>query len=548
MSCLGSASVAGVLRTIRTSGLSVAFANCCFHALWALLQSFIYRNLIHITGDLRQMKKGDNSKRLRTISLLLFLVLICFTLEFSSAQSTQLYWTKRIGWNNDQALGSLVQTGNGDLVAVGTTFSSNNDNTGQILLVKVDNHGNLIWNKTYGQQSVLDFGNAIINTVDECFAVTGYVNSYGSKGADFLLAKYDTEGNELWRKTYGGSDYDYGMCLVQTGDGGFVMVGATYSYGAGMEDLWLVRTDSSGNKVWSNTYGGLKDDSCDTTSGLIQTSDGGFAFVGSTESYGTGKDIFLVKVDANGGLEWNKTFGGRPYASVGYSLAQSADGGYFLAGKTYLEKPVAWLIKTDENGTALWDKTYGDGYENCARSVVLTSDGGCALAGYTTSVSSNEFDFWVFKTDLNGNLEWQSTFGDINTDDAWCVIETTGGGFAACGFITPSGTDYMDGFLVKTDSLGAISPTPTPSPTPTLSPLTSPSATPTPTHPITAAPTSSLTTQPAQSGSKPLFFSFSTDTLYVFVLVAAIAVAFVLIAFVILRRRNKPPLPPPPFP
>jgi hypothetical protein len=198
----------------------------------------------------------------------------------------------------------------------------------------------------------------VIQTSDGGYVPVGRTDSFGAGSWDFWLVKTDALGVMQWNRTYGGAHYDYAFSVVQTTDGGYAMAGYTQSFGAGSSDAWLVKTDSSGNVQWSRTYGGT--DSDDAWS-VVQTADGGYALAGQQRSLTTAGwyDFWLVKTDANGNMQWNKTYG-RINWDIAYSVVQTKDGGYVLAGST--ESPGAfdaWLVKTDENGNIQWNKTYG---------------------------------------------------------------------------------------------------------------------------------------------------------------------------------------------
>ncbi len=207
-----------------------------------------------------------------------------------------------------------------------------------------------------------------------------------------------------WSQTYGGSGDDEAYSLVQTRDGGYALAGYTNSFGAGSYDFWLIKTNSSGNMQWSQTYGGTGDDEAYS---VVQSNDTGYAVAGSTDSYGAGEtDAWLVKTDSSGNMQWNHTYGGRAQDGA-YSVVQTIDGGYALAGYTNSFGAGSydfWLVKTDSSGNMMWNKTYGGSGDDEAGCVIQTSDGGFALAGYTNSFGAGSYDFWLVKTDSFGGI------------------------------------------------------------------------------------------------------------------------------------------------
>jgi len=205
-------------------------------------------------------------------------------------------------------------------------------------------------------------------------------------------------------KAIGGPAIEVGSSLIQTSDGGYAIAGTTTSFGAGSEDVYLVKLDANGNLQWTKTIGGENED---LGSSLIQTSDGGYAIAGTTNSVGAGRgDVYLVKLDANGNLQWTKTIGGKN-ADGGSSIIQTSDGGYAIAGYTKSFGAGDWdfyVVKLDANGNLQWTKTIGAKNKNYSKSsLIQTSDGGYAIAGYTSSFGAGETDVYVIKLDKNGN-------------------------------------------------------------------------------------------------------------------------------------------------
>ena len=222
-------------------------------------------------------------------------------------------------------------------------------------------------------------------------------SSYGDYSYDFWLVKTDSDGNEVWNRTFEGISSDLAYSVQQTSDGGYILTGYTFSYGAGPYDLWLVKADSDGNEVWNRTFGGTDGD---LARAVQQTSDGGYILAGDTYSYGAGNhDFWLVKTDSDGNEVWNMTFGGGA-SDKAYFVQQTSDSGYILAGETSSYSAGSgdfWLVKTDSDGNKVWEKTFGGTNYDCARSVQQTTDGGYILAGYTYSYGAGGYDAWLIK-------------------------------------------------------------------------------------------------------------------------------------------------------
>ena len=281
---------------------------------------------------------------------------------------------------------------------------------------------------------------SVVQTSDGGYALIGYTQNTSAFSSVCWLVKTDPEGNVEWNKTYEtGSAYS----ILQNSDGGYILAGGTSTFGAGGSDFWLVKTDSSGDIEWNQTYGGQYGESVHS---MVQTSDGGYALVGETESFGAKfTDFLLVKTDSFGNMEWNQTYdaiGGRDYAPY---VIQASDGGYVLVGRTQssvVEGYDCWLIKTDSFGAIEWDQTYrvvGDPYPN---SIVQIGDGGYAIAGGP--------DYWLVKTDSSGNTEWNRTYTLSRKGDRCnCMIQTKDGSYLLGGI-----KSYNLMSLTKTDSSG----------------------------------------------------------------------------------------------
>ena len=296
------------------------------------------------------------------------------------------------------------------------------------------------WNTTFEGKTGIS-ASSVIQTSDG-----GYAIAVGDSG-DTDLVKIDKNGKYQWNHTYRNSSSDALFSIIQTTDGGFALAGRTSYYSNITSvydfDMWLVKTNSTGYAEWNSSFG---DANPDEAYSLIQTSDGGFVIAGYKTSYGPGKEgMWLVKTDMNGQYEWNKTFGREPEKA--YSLIQTSDGGYALAGSIF--------VKTDADGLHEWNRTFGGGYIKNTRSVIQTFDGGYALAGYVwISEENNSFDMFLVKTNTTGHEIWNNTIGGTKTDEAYALIQTSDKGYALAGYTDSYGAGNTDMWLVKTDTNG----------------------------------------------------------------------------------------------
>ena len=295
-----------------------------------------------------------------------------------------------------------------------------------------------------------------------------------------------------WEQTFGGTDSESGESVQQTIDGGYIIVGTwlikTYSNGdeewineniSGESvqqttdggyiitgdtggDVYLIKTDGNGEEQWLQTFGGEESDGGNS---VQQTSDGGYVITGMTESFGNGdRDVYLIKTDDNGNLDWEKIFGGTCYDS-GSSVQQTSDGGYIITGYTcsYGGEEL-YLIKTNENGDEQWSQTFGGIGNFTGNSIQQTTNGGYIICG--TKFLGNFSDVYLIKIDDSGSEEWSQTFGGENIDQGYSVQQTSDGGYIITGVTGSFGNELGDVYLIKTDSQGNITstielPTPT---------------------------------------------------------------------------------------
>jgi predicted secreted protein/Mg-chelatase subunit ChlD len=313
------------------------------------------------------------------------------------------------------------------------------------------------WMKTFGGEKD-DIGSAVQVSADGGYVVTGHTSSYGVGGMDIWLIKTDSAGEEIWSRAFGGGGDEFATSLQRTDDGGYVIAGITPSFGSGGKDLWLIKTDGQGKEEWDKTFGGSMDDGGFS---VLQTADGGYIATGATGSFGP-STIWLVKTDGLGETEWERTIDLNPdvgQISTGSSIQETGEGGYIVAGDS--SKGSILLIKTDAQGGKLWEKTFGGSAVDSAifdanSRVLLTSDGGYLIEGSTSSEGSGGIDLWLIKTDSAGNVIWSRAYGGKGDDYGTAFQQTADGGYIIAGHTSSSGEGGADLWLFKTDSAGNV--------------------------------------------------------------------------------------------
>jgi hypothetical protein len=308
-------------------------------------------------------------------------------------------WTRAFGGPRFDVPNSVRQTTEGGYVIVGNTGSI--DTLGDAWLVKTDANGDTTWTRTYGGAQT-DYAWMAEQTRDGGFVVIGNTASFGAGGYDIWLIKADSGGDTAWTKTFGGAGDDEGYCVQQTTDGGYVVAGTTTSFGLGNQRIWLIKTDSMGDTLWTRAFG---EDSLDFAGSVQQTADSGYFVAGykwpwSAESI----SVYLVKIDARGDTLWTRTIGGPGGFAEGLSGQQVKDGGYVVVGACATGRPDVYLVRTNANGDTLWTRTFGGPDFDVGYSVQQTADDGYVIAGQTYSFGAGASDFYLIKTDENGNL------------------------------------------------------------------------------------------------------------------------------------------------
>jgi len=270
-----------------------------------------------------------------------------------------------------------------------------------------------------------------------------------------LVAPTSTLAQITFERTYGGTEFDAGRSVRQTLDGGYIIAGQTSSFGLGSVDVYLIKTDSLGEVLWDSAYGGTLHD---WGFSVQQTFDGGYVVAGVTWSRGSGLvDAYVLKTDSLGNTLWDTTYGG-PSDDWANCVQQTMDGGFAIAGYTKsfgVGSADVYFVKTDSLGNVLWDTTYGGSSYDGGYCVQQTTDGGYIIVGITASFGVGQDDVYLIKTDSLGDVVWDTTYGGSSYDGGYCVQQTTDGGYIIVGETASFGVGQDDVYLIRTDSLGS---------------------------------------------------------------------------------------------
>jgi len=339
--------------------------------------------------------------------------------------------------------GQVIPTSDGGYMAV----SSN-------ALIKLDESGNIVWQKQYTQLST---SRRVVQNIDGEYVVVGKVSGSSPSEGNVIVLKADSYGNILWQKVYGGVNDDQVSSFVSTSDAGYVLAGQTYSFrwsGSSASAAWIFKIDTLGNIVWQKFYDG---NGVDEATSISLTNDGGFIVSGQTNSFSASvaPKAWIFKVDSNGSMLWQKAFSASVFGQSDYAnkILQLADGNYLVVGS--LGSGDAWIAKLDGSGNPIWQKTYGGISGESFNSIVPTSDGGFIIQGNTFSFGSGSQDGWVLKLDNFGNIVWQKTYGGINNDAISSVFPTLDGYYILGGYINFVNSE-SDAWVIKMDANGNI--------------------------------------------------------------------------------------------
>jgi len=353
---------------------------------------------------------------------------------------TAVQWQSMLGAGSAR---SVLQTADGGYLVAGWTpglsAGSPTASTAQpgagseIFVIKTDQQGRKIWSRLLPGNG-FSTGYGVIQTSDGGAVVVGDTKSKTGTDHDVFVAKLDARGNEAWEKNYGGLGCDYGAAVLQTWDGGYLVAGGTESFGAGLYDVYLVRLDGQGREIWQHTYGGKGSD-CGYA--LLQSPDGGYVITGSSDSTPSGQtNVYLIKVDDSGRLLWERDYGG-DRDSYGWSLLQTGDDGYLIAGETEVVGAggggfKSYLIKMDAQGSEIWERIYGGDDYGTTYAVWPAGDGGYLLAGKREAAGDVHY-LDLTGIDANGGSELDTIPAGLGVSCAYAGQPTRDGGAIVAG-------------------------------------------------------------------------------------------------------------------
>ncbi len=367
-------------------------------------------------------------------------------------------WARAYGVGRNDEAACIEQTPDGGFIVAGLTDAAH------IWVAKLGVSGIIRWQKTVKTEALN--GLFVQPTRDNGFILTGKA-SMGMVRPGLLAWRLDAKGQTHWQKYLLDPDQHYftsqvGCAVGQTRDGGYVFTGSqafrreSLAGSDTSDNLLVLKADSQGNRKWSFRFGG---GGAEVGRSIRETPDGGFIVAGSTTSFGAGdEDAYVLKLKSDGSLAWSYAYGG-PDLDQAHEVRRTSDGGYIVIGPTKsfgAGDYDLWLLKLGSQGQILWQKTYGGPKADYGHSVSPTPDGGCIVAGTTSSFGSGGFDGWILKLDRKGSIQWEKTYGGAGHDSLFAVRPLREGGYVAAGRTRSYGAGGSDILVVKVGKTGHI--------------------------------------------------------------------------------------------
>ena len=378
-------------------------------------------------------------------------IFILFILSKSYSQNT---FEITYGTSEHDVGSSIILTFDGKYVVAGSTYSSATGD-GDVYLAMIDSGGNVLWTKLYG--GIMDeSGNCVIQSKDSGFVIAGTTESYGNGMSDVYLVKTNQNGDTLWTKTYGGGNFDSGNSVQNTFDGGFIIAGQESSTDS-IAHIYMIKTDSIGDTLWTKSYpmaawaGAI---------GIVQLPDSGYMVFGDFENNVTGNgdyDLVWMKTNSLGNLLWTKTYEDTIANDYATSIHQNSDSGFILASRTeniFTLNTTSTIIRLDSNGDSLWVKPIGLNRNYSVGETIQTPDSGFVNVGSIYDDSLFISTLCLVKLNSAGDSLWSVSFDGLYSANGFAIQNTSDDGLIMCGMTYD--TTLADVYVVKTDGMGAL--------------------------------------------------------------------------------------------
>ena len=407
----------------------------------------------------------------------------CIINQYSFSQTPSIEWQKTIAGAGQDDAYDIHETSDLGFIIAGRSYSTysldnfHNNGLSDFLVVKLNSNSEVVWQKNFGGSGEEE-AYSIEETLDGGFIVAGYTYSNDidvmnktDNSADFWILKLDSGGNIQWQKIFGGSNNEFAKSVIQTQDLGYLITGHTFSndrditLNKGMSDAWVIKTDQNGIIEWQKTFGGSNED---YSNSIIEAKDGGFTFTGSSRSNNGDLtsnhgyfDIWVVKIQTNGDILWQKSIGDAD-TDLAFDIEQTLNNEYYVTGYSQSHEPGFKglqdyiVLKLNPDGLLIWKKYYGGTESDQAHSIVATNDGGAIINGLSDSgngdvhnnhtITNGETDFWIVKINSEGIIEWETTLGGSDSESSYSGTVTSDGGYVTAGYALSNDGDISESF------------------------------------------------------------------------------------------------------
>ncbi|MFH1321784.1 MAG: T9SS type A sorting domain-containing protein [Bacteroidota bacterium] len=394
---------------------------------------------------------NKEKSRLLSGKKLLIILLIIQLLIINSNLYAQITFQKTYGGTEWEFCLYGQQTDDNGYILTGST-TGNGAGGYDVYLLKLNEYGDTLWTKAYGGSNS-DQGQCVKQTFDDGYIITGSTSSFGS-GRVYLI-KTDSMGDTLWTRCYGGFEGDWAKEVEQTFDGGYIITGGTASFGVVNSAVYIIKTDAFGDILWTKVIGGIDNEWSES---VKQTFDGGYIISGRTYGSGNG-DFYLIRLDSIGDTLWIKAYGGNS-ADYSYHVEQTFDSGFIMVGHTWgfgAGSSDVYVVKTDSIGNLQWSKTYGGIDEDYGQSIQETNDSGFIITGYTKSFGVVGYIYpYLIRIDLNGDTLWTKIYSKLSGPSNFFAQQTSDNGYVILGSTATFGAGGNDCYIIKTDALGNV--------------------------------------------------------------------------------------------
>ncbi len=295
--------------------------------------------------------------------------------------------------------------------------------------------------------------------------LVGYASDYAQSAPNLYAVNFAPNGDTLWARVLGGLSWDSGYDGIETSDGGFLAVGSTQSFGTFVYDFYVVRFNAQGDTLWTRVIDGAGDNRNDEAHAVVQTPDGGFAIAGYSYVHGGfHQNAYVVKLDVSGNMMWTSTVGGGQ-GEIAEDIILTKDNGLVVVGGSgsySVANSDMYVYKLDENGNLLWTRTIGGSRSDYAYAVAETNDGHLVVAGATNSYGEGAAGTWeatdayIVMLDADGDTVWTRTVGGDNYEEIRDVIISSDGYIMAAGFSRTYGLGFMDAYVIKMNLQGDL--------------------------------------------------------------------------------------------